>query len=114
MNIFVYVLLGLHVAVALALVAVVLFQSGGKGAGLSGVFGAGGAATESFFGGRGPAPFLTKITTAAAIIFMVTCLALAKVSLTPRGGKSVLNKAKTAEAGKTPAKKPLRHRPTGR
>ena len=107
MTVFYYALIGFHVAVAVAMIAVVLLQTG-KGAGLSGVFGAGGAATESFFGGRGPGQFLTKLTTAAAIIFMLTCLALARVSTVPLGGKSVMDKAKAAEKAKTPAHRPGR------
>jgi preprotein translocase subunit SecG len=76
----------------------------GKGAGLSGVFGAGGAASESFFGGRGPGTFLAKLTTVAAIMFMVTSLVLAKLSSMPRGGHSVTEDRKTKTTETTPAK----------
>jgi preprotein translocase subunit SecG len=96
-----YIIIGFHVAVAVALIAFVLLQTG-KGAGLSGVFGAGGAATESFFGGRGPGTFLTKLTTVSAIVFMLTSLVLAKLSSVPKGGKSIMDKAKTTAT--TPAK----------
>jgi preprotein translocase subunit SecG len=85
------------------MIAIVLLQTG-KGAGLSGVFGGGGAASESFFGGRGPGTFLTKLTTAAAIMFMVTSLVLAKLSAMPRGGKSVMEDSKAKTTEKTPAK----------
>lgn len=91
-----------HIIFAVAMIAVVLLQTG-KGAGLSGVFGAGGAASESFFGGRGPGKFLTKLTTVAAIMFMVTSLVLAKLSAMPRGGKSVMEDRKTKTTEKTPA-----------
>ena len=67
------VLVILHLIVAIALIAIVLMQSG-KSAGLSGSI-AGGA--ESFFGknkGKTIDAILSKITAAAAIIFLVTSL----------------------------------------
>ena len=63
----------LHLIVAIALIAIVLMQSG-KSAGLSGSI-AGGA--ETFFGknkGKTIDAILSKITAAAAIIFLVTSL----------------------------------------
>ncbi len=63
----------LHIIVAIALIAIVLMQSG-KTAGLSGSI-AGGA--ETFFGknkGRTIDAILSKITSAAAIVFLVTSL----------------------------------------
>ncbi len=102
MDIFHPVVIVAHIIFAVAMIAVVLLQTG-KGAGLSGVFGAGGAASESFFGGRGPGTFLTKLTTVAAVMFMVTCLVLAKLSAMPRGGKSVMEDRKTKTTEKTPA-----------
>lgn len=101
-----------HVIFAVAMIAVVLLQTG-KGAGLSGVFGAAGAASDSFFGGRGPGTFLAKLTTVAAIMFMVTSLALAKLSSMPRGGRSVMEDKKTKTEEKVPAKpKPKPKTPT--
>ena len=67
-------LLIIHLFTCVMLIAVVLMQSG-KG-GLGSALGGG----ESFFGGRGAAPFLTRATTALAVVFMVTSLALALVS----------------------------------
>ena len=63
----------IHIIVALALVAIVLLQSG-KAAGLSGSI-AGGA--ETFFGknkGRTMDAILSKITSVAAVVFLVTSL----------------------------------------
>ena len=63
----------LHLIVAIALIAIVLMQSG-KSAGLSGSI-AGGA--ETFFGknkGKTIDAILSKITAAAAIVFLVTSL----------------------------------------
>jgi preprotein translocase subunit SecG len=76
----------LHVFVCVILVLVVLLQSG-RGADLAGAFG--GGATQTAFGSRGPASFLSKMTTVAAIIFMLTSLGLCMIS-TKRESKSVL------------------------
>jgi preprotein translocase subunit SecG len=67
----------LHIAVALFLIAVVLLQTG-KRADLAGAFGGGGSQTA--FGTRGAATALTKMTTAAAVMFMLTSIALSIVS----------------------------------
>ena len=69
-----YLFLALHLVVSLVLIAVVLLQSG-KGADLAGAFGGGGSQTA--FGPRGAGTFLGKLTTACAVIFMITSLALA-------------------------------------
>jgi preprotein translocase subunit SecG len=67
------VLIVLHVFVCIFLIAVVLLQRG-KGAEIGAVFGAG--ASSTVFGSRGAGNFLTKLTTASAIIFMLTSLSL--------------------------------------
>ena len=64
----------LHVMVCVVLIVVVLLQRG-KGAEIGAVFGGGGGSTV--FGSRGAGNFLTKLTTGAAIIFMLTSLSLA-------------------------------------
>lgn len=63
----------LHFIVCFVLIAVVLLQRG-KGADLGASLGGGGANT--IFGSRGAGNFLTRITTASAIIFMGTSLTL--------------------------------------
>ena len=68
----------LHVIVCIFLVAVVLLQRG-KGAQVGAVFGGGGGAT--MFGSRGAGNFLTKLTTGAAIIYMLTSLSLSYLGL---------------------------------
>jgi len=65
-----------HVVVCLTLIGIVLLQSG-KGADMGAAFG---GSSQALFGGGGPAPFLTRVTTAAAVVFMVTSLVLAYVS----------------------------------
>ena len=70
------VLTVLHVFVCLFLIAVVLLQRG-KGAEMGAVFG--GGASSTVFGSRGAGNFLTKLTTASAVLFMLTSLSLSYV-----------------------------------
>ena len=78
----------LHIAVALFLVAVVLLQTG-KRADLAGAFGGGGSQTA--FGTRGAATVLSKMTTGAAVLFMLTSISLSVVSSrSGDSGESVL------------------------
>jgi preprotein translocase subunit SecG len=70
------VLVVLHVFVCIFLIAVVLLQRG-KGAEIGAVFGGGGSSTV--FGSRGAGNFLTKLTTASAVIFMLTRLGLSYI-----------------------------------
>ena len=70
---FYYAVVVLHVIVCIFLVLVVLLQSG-KGADLAGAFG--GGATQTAFGSRGPASFLTRMTTVVAIVFMFSSIGL--------------------------------------
>jgi len=74
MPIFVIVI---HVVVCVALIMIVLLQTG-KGADMGAAFGGGGS--QTLFGSTGASTFLSKATTGAAIIFMVTSLGLAYMS----------------------------------
>ncbi len=67
-------LIVLHVAVCIALIIVVLLQAG-KGAEIGASFGAG--SSNTVFGATGGKNFMSRMTTAAAIIFMLTSLTLA-------------------------------------
>lgn len=67
------VVLVVHFIVAFFLITVILLQSG-KGD-IGAAFGAGGS--QSLFGARGAATLLTKLTTVAAILFLMTSLSLA-------------------------------------
>jgi preprotein translocase subunit SecG len=71
----------IHVLICLALILVVLLQSG-RGGGLAGAFGGGGG--QAFFGGRGAATFLSKATSWLAVAFMLMSILLAVLS--SRGG----------------------------
>ena len=67
----------LYVIVSLFLIAVVLLQTG-KRADLAGAFGGGGSQTA--FGSRGAANLLTRLTTGAAVGFMLLALVLSVYS----------------------------------
>ena len=69
-----FILLAIHILVCLSLIGIVLIQ-GGKGAEVGAAFGAG--ASGTVFGATGGQSFLSKMTTGAAVIFMLTSLALA-------------------------------------
>ena len=75
-----------HVIVCLFLIGVVLLQHG-KGADIGASFG---GSSQSLFGTEGPLPLLNKITTASAIIFMLTSVTLAYISSTT-GTSSVMS-----------------------
>jgi len=66
----------LHVIVCITLILIVLLQTG-KGADMGAAFG---GATQTVFGSTGPAGFLNKLTTAVAILFMITSLSLCYLS----------------------------------
>jgi preprotein translocase subunit SecG len=78
----IYLLTTIHVIVCLFLVVVVLLQSG-KAADLAGAFG--GMGSQTVFGPRGSATVLSKATTIAATLFMVTSLSLS-ILATRSGG----------------------------
>jgi preprotein translocase subunit SecG len=70
------ILLIVHVIVCFFLISIVLLQSG-KGAELGAAFG---GSNQTIFGSRGAATFLNKMTTVAAVVFMLTSLSLAVVT----------------------------------
>jgi preprotein translocase subunit SecG len=86
-------LTALHVAVSIFLIGVVLLQSG-KGAEMGASFGSSGS--QSVFGAGGGTSFLSKMTTGAAAIFMLTSLTLAYVSGTPSSSSIMSGAVKAA------------------
>ncbi|HEY3453103.1 MAG TPA: preprotein translocase subunit SecG [Bryobacteraceae bacterium] len=68
-----YLVTTLHVIICFFLIIVVLLQSG-KAADLAGAFG--GMGSQTVFGPRGTATVLSKATTIAAALFMITALVL--------------------------------------
>ena len=84
----------IHVFVSLFLIAVVLLQSG-KGAEIGAAFG---GSSQTLFGSRGAASFLSKMTTGAAVAFMITSLMLAVVT---SKGSSVVKKVPVSQEQKS-------------
>jgi len=66
------VIIVVHILVCVALILIVLLQAG-KGAEMGAAFG---GASQTIFGSAGAMGFLSKLTTVAAIIFMITSLLL--------------------------------------
>ncbi|MHB1397354.1 MAG: preprotein translocase subunit SecG [Trichloromonadaceae bacterium] len=99
------ILIALHVLVCIALIVVVLLQAG-KGAEMGVSFGGGGSNTV--FGAAGGRDFMSKVTAAAAIIFMLTSLTLAYFYGQP-GSSSVMPETKVVApaATSTPAAQPM-------
>lgn len=83
----------IHILVSLFLIFIVLIQSS-KGAELGAAFG---GSSQTLFGSRGAATFLSKLTTIAAVVFMITSLLLA-ISSTKSG--SVVKKTAPIEQKK--------------
>jgi preprotein translocase subunit SecG len=79
----------LHIFVCVALILIVLLQAG-KGASVGAAFG---GTSQTIFGSPGAAGFLTKITTAAAVVFMMTSMFLTMFS-TPRSS-TVMEETRT-------------------
>jgi preprotein translocase subunit SecG len=62
----------IHILACMGLIVIVLLQKG-KGASMGAVFG---GSSQTVFGSSGATTFLSRVTTAIAIIFMVTSLGL--------------------------------------
>ena len=71
-----FIITVIHVIVCFALILIVLLQAG-KGAEMGAAFG---GASQTIFGSSGAVGFLTKLTTIAAVVFMITSLLLAFTS----------------------------------
>src|SRR5712671_3858704 len=100
-----FVLVTLHVIICGLLIMVIMLQSG-EAADLAGAFG--GAGSQTAFGPRGAATFLSKATTWCAIMFMLTSMAMTmrQNSTAAASGSSVLQQfSKTAKPA-TPAPAP--------
>ena len=89
----------IHVSVCIALIMIVLLQTG-KGADMGAAFG--GGSSQTLFGSSGSGGFLSKATTMAAIVFMLTSLGLAYKS-GHRTGSSVVMEAKPPITQPAPA-----------
>jgi preprotein translocase subunit SecG len=97
----------IHVIVCIALIMIVLLQTG-KGADIGAAFG--GGASNTLFGTTGASTFLSKATTVAAIVFMLTSLGLAYLA-SQRPSSSVVSEAPAAVETKAPEPAPAQSAP---
>ncbi len=79
----------IHIIACFILIAAILLQSG-KGGGLAGLLG--GGESQTIFGSRA-STFLTRLTTIAAIAFLLSCVSLTVIS--SQRGKSLLEGKRT-------------------
>ena len=76
MNLLTSIFTVVHLVVAIAIVVLVLLQQG-KGADMGAAFG--GGSSNSVFGSRGSATFLSRVTGSLAAVFFITGLTLAYI-----------------------------------
>lgn len=95
-----------HILSCIFLVLVVLLQTG-KGADMGAVFG---GSSSTVFGSSGAGNFLTKLTTATAIIFMLTSLSLTYFSAR-RNSATVFDAAPVAAPAESAPPAPVEPEP---
>ena len=85
----------IHIVICLFLIIVVLLQSG-KAADLAGAFG--GMGSQTAFGPRGSATVLSKATTVAAALFVITSMTLTILGSRTSGGSSTVLESEGSQA----------------
>ena len=93
-------LIVLHILIALALIGLVLIQRG-RGADIGAAFGSG--ASQTVFGARGSASFLTRATAVLAALFFASSLGLAYFYGKQHQRKSVTELSTPAAGDEVPA-----------
>lgn len=90
----------LHVFVCFLMIGAILLQSG-KGAEIGAAFG---GSSQTVFGSRGPANFLSKLTVIAACVFMISSFTLAILAKQRTFSSTVidLNKKESTSSPATP------------
>ena len=106
MDIWLILILVVHVLTALGIIGLVLLQHG-KGADMGAAFGSG--ASGSLFGATGSANFLSRTTAVLAAIFFLTSLGLAYVAThRPKAGSGgVMDAVKEQPAAPVPSSVPV-------
>jgi preprotein translocase subunit SecG len=90
----------IHVIVSIALIMIILLQTG-KGADMGAAFG--GGSSQTLFGSTGSSTFLSKATTVAAVVFMITSLGLAYISGNSTKSSIMMNEKAPIEQQAAPA-----------
>jgi len=93
----------IHTIVSIALILIILLQTG-KGADMGAAFG--GGASQTLFGSTGSSTFLGKLTTVAAVVFMLTSLSLAYLSGHRTTNSIMMDKKAPIEQQAAPEKTP--------
>jgi len=94
------ILIIIHVTVCIALIMIVLLQTG-KGADMGAAFG--GGSSQTLFGSTGASTFLSRATTVVVIVFMLTSLGLAYISSHRIGDSVMMEQKAPAEKESAPA-----------
>ena len=101
----------LHVFVCFLMIGAILLQSG-KGAEIGAAFG---GSSQTVFGSRGPANFLSKFTVVVAAVFMLTSFSLAILAKQRNFASTVIDLKQKSEpaAPATPAQPTTESHPSG-
>lgn len=89
----------IHVIACFLMIGAILLQSG-KGAEIGAAFG---GSSQTVFGSRGPANFLSKFTVIVAVVFMVTSLSLAILAKERTFSSTVIDLKKKESSQPAPA-----------
>jgi preprotein translocase subunit SecG len=92
-----------HVLICFLMIGAILLQSG-KGAEIGASFG---GSSQTVFGSRGPANFLSKLTVFVAAIFMVTSLSLAILAKQRNVSSTVIDLEHKSEPAASPTTPPV-------
>ena len=104
----------LHVFICFLMIGAILLQSG-KGAEIGAAFG---GSSQTVFGSRGPANFLSKLTVVVAAVFMLTSLTLAILAKERNMASTVIDLNQKTESAapaaqtEAPAEAPATSEPT--
>lgn len=91
-----------HVFICFLMIGAILLQSG-KGAEIGAAFG---GSSQTVFGSRGPANFLSKLTVVVAAVFMVTSLTLAILAKQRNASSTIIDMQPKSEPTAPPAAPP--------
>jgi preprotein translocase subunit SecG len=89
----------IHVIACFLMIGAILLQSG-KGAEIGAAFG---GSSQTVFGSRGPANFLSKFTVVVAVVFMMTSLSLAILAKERTFSSTVIDLKKKDTSQSVPA-----------
>lgn len=92
----------IHIIACLLMIGAILLQSG-KGAEIGAAFG---GSSQTVFGSRGPANFLSKFTVIVAAVFMLTSLSLAILAKEKNFASTVIDLKKKETSQPAPAETP--------